>query len=105
MLFLRIADAGYTAGIYRNSRHALLDADEPQEDEGGSKIQGKQLLDAVDRMVRDPDQPGVVTHCRTCIPCNPEDYEIWSLPQARHWCSHKMVGEVDGLFAIVENYS
>jgi hypothetical protein len=86
-------------------QHAVLDADEPREDQGGSKLQGKQLLDAVDRTVRDPDQPCVMTHCKTCIPCNPEDHEIWSRPQARHWCSHKMASEVDELFAIVENQS
>jgi hypothetical protein len=36
VLFRRVAGAGDTAGVYRNSLHAFLDADEPREDRGGS---------------------------------------------------------------------
>jgi hypothetical protein len=68
LLFRRIADAGDTAGIYRNSLHALLDADEPREEQGGRKLRVKQLLDAVDGIVHDPDQSGVMTYCRPATP-------------------------------------
>jgi hypothetical protein len=34
LLFGSVADAGDTAGIYRNSLHAFLDADEPRKDRG-----------------------------------------------------------------------
>jgi hypothetical protein len=34
LLFRGIADAGDTAGVYGNSLHAFLDADEPRNDRG-----------------------------------------------------------------------
>jgi hypothetical protein len=34
LLFRSIADAGDTAGVYRNSLHAFLDADESRKDRG-----------------------------------------------------------------------
>jgi hypothetical protein len=34
LLFRSIADAGDAAGVYRNSLHASLDADEPRKDRG-----------------------------------------------------------------------
>ena len=59
LLFRSIADAGDTAGVYRNSLHAFLDADEPSKDRGRQLLlssSGQQLLDAVDRIVRDAHQ-------------------------------------------------
>ena len=50
LLFRSIADAGDAAGVYRNSLHAFLDADEPRKDRGGSfcsEALGHRLLDAV----------------------------------------------------------
>ena len=52
LLFRSIADAGDAAGVYRNSLHAFLDADEPRKDRqaaSASKLRGigssMQLMD------------------------------------------------------------
>jgi hypothetical protein len=58
LLFRSIANARDAAGVYRNSPHAFLDADEPRKDQGRQLLlssSGHQL-DAVDRMVRDAHQ-------------------------------------------------
>lgn len=55
LLFRRVTDAGDAAGVYRNSLHAFLDADEPREDWGGSfgfRAKGQRFVDLAESQRR-----------------------------------------------------
>jgi hypothetical protein len=80
-LFRSIADAGDTAGIYRNSSHDFLDADGPRKNRGRKLLPSSPraaATDEVDETVRDADQrlsQVVFRITQAASPAMPEDHE------------------------------